>query len=147
MTNLEDFLTLEQEQAIVQVIRTVERNTSGEIRVHLEKDTSTDTLQRAVEVFHILEMNETEQRNGVLFYVAVIGKKFAIYGDEGINAVVPQNFWQEIKAIMQEYFVQGNFSQGLIEGILKAGEELKRYFPYLQTDRNELSDEISKGTI
>lgn len=147
MENIEDFLTSEQEQAVVQAIRTAEKNTSGEIRVHLEKDTSTDTLQRAVEVFHILEMDQTTQRNGVLFYVAVMGKKFAIYGDEGINTVVPADFWEETKKIMQEYFVQNNFSQGLIEGILKAGEQLKHYFPYSKTDTNELSDEISKGTI
>ncbi|GET45708.1 TPM domain-containing protein [Capnocytophaga felis] len=147
MPRIEDFLTSQEEQQIVEAIRIAEKTTSGEIRVHLESQTSTEPLKRAVEVFHLLKMDTTAQRNGVLFYFAVQDKKFAIYGDEGINKLVPADFWESTKNQMKAYFQKGQFYQGIIEGILKAGEELKRYFPYQKEDINELPDDISKGEI
>lgn len=145
MSKVEDFLTQEEEQEIVEAIRVAEKNTSGEIRVHLEKKTSIDAFERAMEVFHILKMDETKEHNGVLIYVAVKDKTFVIYGDKGINTKVADNFWDTTRDIMVSHFKQGNFKQGLIDGILKAGEELKKFFPYQDDDVNELSNEISKG--
>lgn len=147
MLKIEEFLTSQEEQQIIEAIRVTESTTSGEIRVHLESQTSAEPLERAVEVFHLLKMNTTAQRNGVLFYFAVQDKKFAIYGDEGINKLVPPDFWESTKDRMKSYFQKGQFCQGIIEGILKAGEELKRYFPYQKGDINELPDDISKGEI
>jgi uncharacterized membrane protein len=122
-----------------------EKETSGEIRVHIEKTTSIDAFDRAMEVFHLLEMDKTELKNGVLIYVAVKDKTFVICGDQGINEVVSNDFWDSTKEIMVSHFKKGDFKQGLIEGISKAGNELKLYFPYQQGDTNELSNEISKG--
>ncbi|CEN37084.1 TPM domain-containing protein [Capnocytophaga cynodegmi] len=147
MPRIEDFLTSQEEKEIIEAIRVAEKTTSGEIRVHLESKTSTEPLERAVEVFHLLKMDTTTQRNGVLFYFAVQDKKFAIYGDEGINKLVPADFWETTKNQMRLHFQKGQFCQGIIEGILKAGEELKRYFPYQKEDVNELPDDISKGEI
>lgn len=144
MPRIEDFLTLEQENQIVEAIRRAEKNTSGEIRVHLENKTSIEPLQRAVEVFHFLKMNTTQQRNALLFYFAVDDKKFAIYGDEGINKVVNTDFWNETKQKMQDSFAKGLFCEGIINGILSAGEALKQFFPHQIDDKNELPDEISK---
>ena len=92
MSKVEDFLTKEEEQHIVEAIRIAERNTSGEIRVHIEGSSKTDTFKRTLEVFHYLKMNNTKLQNGVLIYVAVKDKAFVIYGDKGINDVVPDNF-------------------------------------------------------
>ena len=122
-----------------------EKETSGEIRVHIEKTTSIDAFDRAMEVFHLLEMDKTQLKNGVLIYVAVKDKTFVICGDQGINEVVSNDFWDSTKEIMVSHFKKGDFKQGLIEGISKAGNELKLYFPYQQGDTNELSNEISKG--
>lgn len=145
MSKVEDFLTKEEERDIVEAIRMAEKETSGEIRVHIEKTTSIDAFDRAMEVFHLLEMDKTELKNGVLIYVAVKDKTFVICGDQGINEVVSNDFWNSTKEIMVSHFKKGDFKQGLIEGISKAGNELKLYFPYLQGDTNELSNEISKG--
>ena len=145
MSKVEDFLSHEEEQEIIDAIRTAELNTSGEIRVHIEKTSKTDAFNRALEVFHYLKMDNTKELNGVLFYVAVADKTFVIYGDKGINDVVPNNFWDSTKDIMQSHFKSGNFKQGLVEGILKAGKELEKHFPWEHGDINELSDEISKG--
>ena len=145
MSKVEDFLTKEEEQAIVEAIRMAEKETSGEIRVHIEKTTSIDAFDRALEVFHLLKMDETALKNGVLIYLAVDDHSFVICGDEGINNVVENDFWDCTKDAMLAHFKTGNFKQGLIDGILRAGDRLKTHFPYVEGDENELSNEISKG--
>ncbi|SFZ93247.1 TLP18.3, Psb32 and MOLO-1 founding protein of phosphatase [Flaviramulus basaltis] len=145
MSKIEDFLSTIEEQEIIEAIRLAEKNTSGEIRVHIEKTTKTDVFNRAMEVFHNLKMDNTKLQNAVLIYVAVNDKTFVIYGDKGINDVVSKDFWDTTKDVMQSHFKSGNFKQGLIEGILKAGEKLETYFPWDQSDVNELPNDISKG--
>ena len=145
MSKIEDFLTKPEEQEIVESIGKAEKNTSGEIRVHIEKETSVAAINRAMEVFRNLNMEDTQERNGVIIYMAVKSKQFAIYGDKGINEKVGADFWNSTKEAMQNHFKSGNFKQGLIDGILKTGEQLKTHFPYQIDDTNELSNEISKG--
>lgn len=145
MSKVEAFLTTQEEQEIISAIKIAEKNTSGEIRVHIEATASKEHYKRALEVFYLLEMNTTKEANGVLIYVAVNDKKFVIYGDEGINTLVPKDFWNTTKNAIQTQFLQGNFKQGIIDGILKAGSELKIHFPWNTNDKNELSNEISKG--
>ncbi|PIV94469.1 MAG: hypothetical protein COW44_03870, partial [Flavobacteriaceae bacterium CG17_big_fil_post_rev_8_21_14_2_50_33_15] len=140
MSKTEDFLSKEEEQEIIDAIRTAELNTSGEIRVHIEKTSKTDAFNRALEVFHYLKMDNTKEQNGVLIYVAVEDKTFVIYGDKGINDVVTEDFWDSTKDIMQSHFKTGNFKQGLVEGILKAGNQLEKHFPWEHGDMNELSN-------
>lgn len=145
MSNVEDFLTAKEEEEIVQAIRQAERNTSGEIRVHIERTTKGSHYDRALEVFQMLKMFNTQQRNGVLLYIAVDDHTFVIFGDEGINNVVPDNFWETTKEVIQHQFKQGNFKQGIVDGVLKAGKELQAHFPWTTDDEDELSNEISKG--
>jgi uncharacterized membrane protein len=145
MSKVEDFLTQDEEQEIVEAIRVAEKNTSGEIRVHLEKTTALDPYDRALEVFNELKMDQTQLKNGVLIYLAVKDRTFVICGDQGINDIVTNTFWDSTKDIMVAHFKNGNFKQGLIDGILRAGEELKKHFPWSEDDANELSNEISKG--
>ena len=145
MSKVEDFLTKEEEQEIVEAIRMAEKNTSGEIRVHIEKTTSMDAYDRAMEVFHELKMDETELKNGVLIYLAVEDRHFVICGDKGINDVVQDDFWNCTRDIMVTEFKKGDFKQGLIDGITRAGEQLQKYFPWQEGDTNELSNEISRG--
>jgi uncharacterized membrane protein len=102
-------------------------------------------LDRAAYLFEKLKMHKTERRNGVLFYLAVADRKFAILGDAGINAVTPENFWDEIKNTMSALFSEGQFSEGLCKGIEMTGEALHKYFPYQTDDINELPDDISFG--
>jgi uncharacterized membrane protein len=147
MSKIETFLSKSEEAEVVEAIRLAEENTSGEIRVHLEKETSIAPFERAVEVFHNLKMENTKDRNGVIIYVAIASKQFAIYGDQGIHEKVPADFWNSTKDIMLQHFKNGNNKQALVDGILKAGEQLKSYFPHQEDDVNELSNEISKGTL
>jgi len=145
MPKIEDFFTADEEQQVVNAIKSAELNTSGEIRVHIEKTTDKDALERATEVFYELKMNETQLQNGVLFYVATESHHFAVLGDKGINDLVPDNFWHTEKELALSHFKKGKFAKGLELAILEAGEKLKEFFPYQSDDVNELSDEISKG--
>jgi uncharacterized membrane protein len=144
MLKTEKFLTSKQEAEIVEAIRIAEENTSGEIRVHIEDKSEKPSIERAKEVFNTLEMFKTEARNGVLFYINVSGNQFAIIGDEGIDKVVPTDFWESTKDIVLNNFAEKKYKKGLVEGIKKAGEQLKHYFPYQSDDTNELPNEISR---
>ncbi len=141
--SVENFFSKEEKKQITDAIAEAELNTSGEIRLHMEGNCKIDVLDRAAYIFEKLKMHETAQRNGVLFYLAVHDRKFAILGDAGINQVVSVNFWDEIKETMMGFFKEGKFTDGLTKGILMAGEQLKANFPYHDEDVNELSDEIS----
>lgn len=144
-SNVEAFLTSEEEQQIVDAILEAERDTSGEIRVHLEASSKKDHFERAQEIFHLLKMDNTKESNGVLLYVAVEDRRFVIFGDTGINNVVPDNFWNDTKDVIQKHFKAGHFKDGIVQGVLMAGKELKAHFPWHPDDENELSNEISRG--
>jgi len=139
------FFSKEEKDSIKQAVAKAELNTSGEIRVHIEGVCADDVLDRAAYIFEKLGIHKTEKRNGVLFYLAVKDRKFAILGDAGINEVTPDNFWDNIKDVMFNYFKENKFTEGLVTGIKMAGEQLKSHFPYMKDDVNELSDEISFG--
>lgn len=145
MSKVEDFLSKNDEEEVVAAIREAEKSTSGEIRVHIEKTHGkTDIFERAMEVFHLLKMDNTKLNNGVLIYVAVEDRDFVIYGDSGINDVVPTDFWESTKDVIVANFKAGNFKNGLIEGVTKAGAQLKAHFPWVENDRNELPNKISR---
>ncbi len=143
--NVQNYFTEENKLQITNAIRVAELNTSGEIRIHIEKFCKADVLDRAAYIFEKLEMHKTKLRNGVLFYMAIEDRKFAILGDAGINQKVPENFWEKTKEVVLSKFNEGKITEGLTNGILMAGEQLKEHFPYQKDDRNELSDEISFG--
>jgi uncharacterized membrane protein len=141
------FFSKEQQAQILASVREAELETSGEIRVHIETSLKSDVLDRAAWLFKKMGMDKTAERNGVLFYLAVSDRKFAIIGDAGIDAKVPAGFWDEISELLKKNFKEGKFTEGLSEGIIKAGDQLKTHFPHRLDDVNELPDEISFDKI
>ena len=139
-------LSEEQEQNLVDAITAAELNTSGELRIHLERSSGRKSAEeRAKEWFGKLEMHKTAEKNGVLFYLAIEDRKLALWAGEGINEKVPADFWQRIVDAMIAEFKVDHFSEGLIKGVHMAGEALGEYFPRQDDDVDELSNEISKG--
>ncbi len=128
-----------------QAIQMAELNTSGELRLHVDNRCKEDVMDRAAFIFEQLAMHKTKARNGVLFYISLEDHKFAILGDAGINEVVPNDFWDQIKETMLSMFKAGQLVEGLEAGIHMAGLQLKNHFPYQDDDQNELSDDISFG--
>lgn len=143
MSNAISILSHEEDHRVVEAIKQAELNTSGEIKVHIENRCKGNVEKRSLYVFNRLKINETQQRNGVLIYLAVKDHKFAILGDEGINKVVGDGFWNDVKDLMLSHFKEGRFAEGLEEGIMRCGEKLKTYFPYQSDDINEIPDDIS----
>lgn len=129
MSKVEAFLTHEEEQEIISAIRIAEKNTSGEIRVHIEASSEKEHYERSLEVFHLLKMDNTKDANAVLIYVAVNDKKFVIYGDKGIDKVVPKEFWNSTKDVMQNHFKNGDFKHGIVDGVFKSRRRITRTLP------------------
>jgi len=141
--NPEKFFSEEERKDIIAAIQSAEKQTSGEIRLHLEKKSKQDIFNRAVTVFNKIGMHQTAHRNGVLIYMATADRKFVILGDQGINKRVPENFWDDVAAMMSQAFKKGNFKEGICTGITAIGEKLKTLFPFEKGDINELEDDIS----
>src|SRR3954462_14513757 len=104
----------EEQQRIRSAIESAEKNTSGQIRVCIEKTCSEDPLDRAAKYFHQLDMHKTRLRNGVLIYLATVDRKFAIIGDRGLNKLVPENFWDDAKEEMLKHFKYGDLVEGFV---------------------------------
>ncbi|WP_139958618.1 TPM domain-containing protein [Flavicella sediminum] len=138
-------LSEKEEKAVVDAIKAAEKNTSGEIRVHIDPKSDKTAMERAQELFFELGMQNTAAKNGVLFFLDIKNHGFAIIGDSGIDKVVPADFWNTTKELVLTEFKKGKFGKGLQLGIEEAGKKLKQFFPYQSDDVNELSDELSKG--
>jgi uncharacterized membrane protein len=139
----ETFFSDDQKEAIRKAIVEAEEKTSGEIRVHIEEKCEEGAVQRAEKIFGKLNMHKTAERNGVLIYLAVTSRVFAIYGDKGIHEKVPTLFWDSTSAVMERNFKEGKFTEGLTAGIAMAGEQLATHFPHKADDKNELTNDIS----
>ena len=131
---------------LVSAIKEAEKNTSGEIRIHIDETCKGDPMKQAGKIFGYLGMDRTVLHNGVLIYVACQTKVFAVIGDSGINNAVPHDFWNDVIAMMKHRFSAGQYAEGLAEAVRMTGEKLKVHFPYKEGDVNELPDEISFGT-
>lgn len=139
------FFSEDEQKQIIQAILEAERQTSGEVKVHVEKKCPGDVLDRTKEVFGFLNMHLTKDHNAVLFYLAYEDRKFAVFGDKGIDEKVPKDFWNSTKELLRTNFANHRFAEGLSIGIREAGLQLKKHFPYNSDDVNELPDDISFG--
>ncbi|MGN6247194.1 MAG: TPM domain-containing protein [Ginsengibacter sp.] len=141
------FFTEEENEKIIAAIRDAERQTSGEIRIFVESRCKfVDALDRAVQLFNNLEMEKTELRNAVLFYLAVKDRQLAIYADKGIHEAAGGDYWKKAVKEILSVFSKENISEGIISSIHQIGQALKTHFPYnAEVDKNELPDEIVFG--
>ena len=141
------FFSKEENEKIVLSIQDAERQTSGEIRLFVEGHCKyVDPLDRAAEIFANLQMEKTELRNGVLFYVAVKDKQLAIFADSGIHAAAGDKFWKETVRQILSVFSKESVVAGIVATVSKIGDALKSHFPYdKEVDKNELPDEIIFG--
>lgn len=138
-----NFFTKEEEQAIITEIQRAENATTGEIRVHIEKNPKQDILSEAKRVFKMLKMEQTKDRSGVLIILAPQIRKFAILGDKGIDEKLGMTFWVTERDRIQEYFRNEEYCKGVCLAIEKVGMELKKHFPADEINDNELPDDIS----
>lgn len=147
MSDIKTFFSASEQAAIVEAIMLAEKNTSGEIKLHLESTTNGElVLQKASTVFDNLEMEKTKHGNAVLIYMAIDDRSFAIWAGRGINLAVPQGYWESTVDLMKSYFKADQFATGITKGIHMIGTKLKQYYPIEANDQNELSNDISFGS-
>ena len=137
------YLSEEQEQHIIDAIAEAERQTSAEIRVHIESNCSIEPLERADRLFHELGMDQTERQNGVLIYIASEDHKVAVYGGRGIHKTVEEDFWNDVLDLLIDRFRNDKFEEGIAKAVEKVGAKLAELYPYRKGDVNELADDIS----
>jgi uncharacterized membrane protein len=142
-TPVRRLLSEHDESEVINAIRAAEARTSGEIRVHVERRCGGNAMAAASRWFHRLGMDATAESNGVLFYVAVDDREFAVIGGAGIHARVGESFWDALRDALRDAFSEGRPAAGLVGAIDEAGSRLAEYFPRRDDDRNELSDEVS----
>lgn len=139
------FLQQLREAEVVAAIRAAEMKTSGELRVFISNKDEADPLAAAQEQFTRLGMTQTRERNGVLIYLAPATRKFAVIGDSGVHARCGEAFWRELALSMSEHFRKSEFTEGVVQGIKRAGELLAEHFPRRPDDANELPDRVERG--
>ncbi len=141
-----EFLDLIDEAAVLAAVREAESRTSGEVRVFVSRRRlrGRDAGERAAAEFHRLDMDTTEDRNAVLFYVVPRDSAFAVIGDEAVHTKCGQGFWTETARMVEKEFSAGRFTEGLVAGIGRAADLLAEHFPRRPDDRNELPDAISR---
>ena len=137
------FFSQDEQRAIQRAIEGAESGTSGEIRVHLDRRCAGDPVEAARAWFDRLGMRATAQRNGVLLYLAITDRKFALYGDEGVHGVLPEGTWERLRDAMVAEFSKGRFVEGIAGAVAAIGDALKTHFPRAAEDKDELSDELS----
>ena len=141
------FFSPEDQAQIVEAIRLAETETSGEIRIFVEsKNPFMDPIDRAKEIFFQLKMENTQDRNAVLFYIAMDDHELALFADEGIYKRLGAAYWDNAVKNMISFFTRDNISNGIETCVQQIGAALKSEFPYTaDTDKNELPDDIVFG--
>lgn len=142
------FLSAAEQEQIKAAVAAAELLTSGEIRVYLEARIPwfrRDPYTRARQVFARLGMHATEERNGVLVYLATASRRFAVVGDEALHRHVGDAFWRETAEAMRAHFADDRFGDGLSGAVAAIGSQLGRHFPRRKDDVNELPDDIAYG--
>lgn len=137
------YLTDKEMASLVEAIQAAESFTTGEIRMHFDFNTEENNADVAFKVFQKLCMEQTVERNAVLFHINFEKKYLTIIGDEGIHKKVCQSFWDEMHDKITGEFSKGNYFEALKNAILETGTELKKHFPSDINNLNELSNEIT----
>jgi len=137
-----EFLERLDQKRVIDAIGEAESRTSGEIRVHVQPKGGSDIRNIAERTFERLGMTKTALRNGVLLFIASEDNQFVILGDKGIDDNVPAGFWDTIAAKLTIAFKAGEFTDGIVDAITAAGEQLRTYFPHEADDVDELSNDI-----
>ncbi len=141
------FLNDDELLRISNKIKAEEKNTAGEIcvsikeqRTFLQKKKTVKELAR--EEFFKLGIDNTRDKTGIIIFLLLEARQFYILADEGINNKVPGKTWDKIKDEMQEHFIEGRFSEGIIHGVGRVGRILSEHFPIKPDDTNEISNRV-----
>lgn len=135
-------------EVVMAAVRAAEKAHHVELRVALEGGLPLAALlrgqgsrERAIELFSMLRVWDTEHNTGVLVYVQFVDRKIEIVADRGVAARVKQEEWDRVCSQIAREFAAGRFEQGALAGIAAITELLERHVPPPpRGDRDELPD-------
>jgi uncharacterized membrane protein len=116
-------------ERVLAAVRAAEAKTSGEIRVLVARHKAPEPVPAAQDYFNKLGMAQSPHRNGVLIFLAPLSRRFAVIGDSGVHEKCGDAFWNELAEAMGARFRKGEFTEGLVHGIERAGDLLAKHFP------------------
>jgi len=96
--------------------------------------------ERALEVFGLLRVWDTEENSGVLIYLLLADRDVEIVADRGIDHAAGATAWHAISTHMESAFARGEYVDGALRGIGEVSALLARHFPRAGLGSNELSD-------
>jgi uncharacterized membrane protein len=141
--SLDRLISPEEQNRLLDKIARIEKHSSGEVRIHVTDRKVKDPLEAARRTFTSLGMAATRRRNGVLVFLSLPSRRFAIVGDEGIDRVTPAEYWETLRDGLAGRFATGEYCEGLLEILDRVEAVLVQHFPYERGDVDELSDELS----
>ena len=128
-------------------IKRSEQRHRGEIRVAVEGALEflpvlrgLTPRERALEVFSLLRVWDTEENSGALIYVQLVDRDIEIVADRGIAARIPQSEWDAICRRMEDAFKAARYEDGVLAGIAEVSALLERHFPADTPNADELPD-------
>lgn len=144
---LQNYLTDDELLRISNKIKEAEKKTAGEIAVSIREYKSFFEMKKplrelAEKEYVRLGINKTKEGTGVLIFLLLSERQFYILADDNINKLTGEHVWTDIKNLMQEKFVRGEFCKGILFGIDEIGKILARHFPIKPDDKNEISNRV-----
>jgi len=126
-------------------VRASEQRHRGEIRFAVEHALEflpvlrgVTPRQRALEVFSLLRVWDTEENTGILIYLQLVDRHIEIVADRGIAHKIAQHEWDAICRRMEDAFGEARHDEGVIAGVAEIGELLARHFPAHGANPDEL---------
>jgi len=133
--------------AVKRAVAEGEKSHRGQVRFVIEAELTTGQLwagvsarQRAIDVFSLLRVWDTEANNGVMVYLLLADRKVEIVADRGIHRHAGDERWNAICREIEHHYRKGDFLNGSVSGIQKISAELAFYFPATGEHVNEQPD-------
>jgi putative membrane protein len=98
--------------------------------------------EAAVTAFYRHRIAETRDRTGILLFVSVFERRVVVLADEGINAKVPAETWEQVVDIVLKGIREGAAADGICRAASRCGEIVSGKFPIRAGDTNELRNLI-----
>jgi uncharacterized membrane protein len=141
--SLDRLISPEEQNRLLDKIARNEKRSCGEVRIHVTGRRVKDPLEEARRTVTSLGRTATNRRNGVLVFLSLPSRSFAIVGDEEMDRITPADYWEGLRDTLAENFAAGEYCEGLLDILDRVEAVLTEHFPYEKGDVDELPDDIS----
>lgn len=115
---------------ILRALIFLHQRVDADVRVHVAKRKfERDPMAYALELFEDHRLARTEKRNGILVYLNLKSRKFAVVADEGVHRLLGQRYWDELAANLREDLQSTYFENAIALTLYALATDLKRKYP------------------